>query len=68
MEKQRNRSEIEEQYTWDLTTIYESDEKLYEELEVAKNEVKEVVSYKCKIVSSAKNLLDFLRYILHHLL
>ena len=32
MEKQKTRSEIEEQYKWDLTTIYKSDELWYEDL------------------------------------
>jgi oligoendopeptidase F len=62
MEKQRKRNEIEEKYTWDLTTIFESDEKWYEELEKVSKEVKEIEKYKGNITTSAKNLLDFLRF------
>lgn len=62
MEKQRKREEIEEKYTWDLTTIFESDEKWYEELNKVSKEIKEIEKYRDNITTSAKNLLDFLRF------
>lgn len=62
MEKQKKRNEIEEKYTWDLTTIFTSDEEWYTELEKVSNEVKDIEKYKDNITTSAKNLLDFLRF------
>lgn len=60
MEKQRTRQEIEEQYKWDLTTIFKNDNEFNIELEVVKKEVETLKKYKGKIVKSAENLYDYL--------
>ena len=39
--KQKKRSEISDNYKWDLTTIYKSDEEFYKEYEITKNKVLE---------------------------
>ncbi len=62
MEKQRKREEIEEKYTWDLTTIYKSDEDWYDELNKVSKEVEEIPNFKGKIVSSSKDLLNYLKF------
>lgn len=62
MERQKTRKEIDEKYKWDLTTIYKNDEEWYDNLEIVKKEIKNILKYKGKIVSSAKNLLDYLKY------
>ena len=62
MEKQKTRDEIEEIYKWDLTPIYKSDELWYQDLEKAKEEIKKVTSYKDTFLTSASNLLSFLKY------
>ena len=60
MEKQRTRQEIEEQYKWDLTTIFKNDEKFSSELEFVKKEIETLKDYKGKIVDSAENLYKYL--------
>lgn len=60
MEKQRTRQEIEEQYKWDLTTIFKTDEDFRSELEVVKKEIETLKDYKGKIVDSAENLYKYL--------
>ena len=62
MENQRKREEIEEKYKWDLTTIYKSDEDFYKELNIVSKEIEKIPNYKNKIVSSAKNLLNYLKF------
>lgn len=60
MEKQRTRQEIEEQYKWDLTTIYKNDEEFKNELEVVKKEIEILKEYKGKIVETANKLYEYL--------
>lgn len=62
VKKQKIRSEIEEKYKWDLSAIYESDDKWYEDLDTISKEVEAVGDYKGKIVSSASNLLSYLEF------
>ena len=62
MEKQRKREEIEEKYKWDLTTIYKTDEDWYDELSKVSKELEKYEDYKGKIVSSAKDLLNYYRF------
>lgn len=62
MEKQRKREEIEEKYTWDLTTIYKTDEDWYDELSKVSKEIEKTTDFKGKIVSSAKDLLNYLQF------
>lgn len=60
MEKQRTRQEIEEQYKWDLTTIFKNDHEFNSELEIVKKEIEKLKDYKGKIVKSAENLYEYL--------
>lgn len=61
MEKQKLRSEISDEYKWDLKPIYQSDEDWYKDLEKAKNEIKKINNHK-NFLDSASNLLNFLKY------
>lgn len=60
MEKQKTRSEIEEKYKWDLTTIYETIEKYEQDIKIVKEEIEHVKKYKGKITLSAQNLYTYL--------
>lgn len=60
MEKQKTRSEIEEKYKWDLTTIFKTDEDWSNELENVKQELENVTNYKGNIINSSKNLYTYL--------
>ena len=60
MEKQKTRSEIDDKYKWDLTTIYKTEEILKKDLLEVEKELEHVNSYKGKIVVSAKNLYTYL--------
>lgn len=62
MEKQKTRDEIEEKYKWDLTTIFESDNDWYDELNIVSKEIEKIADFKGKIVSSAKDLLNYLKF------
>lgn len=62
MEKQKTREEIEEKYTWDLTTIFKSDNDWYDELNIVSKEIERIADFKGKIVSSAKDLLTYLKF------
>lgn len=62
MKKQRKREEFEEQYTWDLTTIFKDEESFLEELESAKSEIKRVEDFRGKITLSASHLLSYLQF------
>ena len=55
MAKQRN--EIEEKYTWDLSTIFPTDEAFEEELAQVSEEVKKAVSLAGHLLDSADSLL-----------
>ena len=62
MEKQKTRSEIEEQYKWDLTTIYKSDELWYKDLEKVSKETEKISEFRGNIVNSSSNLLKYLKF------
>ena len=57
----RNRDEIEVQYTWDLSRIYESDEAFEKALEDTKARIPEIAKYQGKISKDAKELLAYLK-------
>ena len=59
---QKKRIEIDDKYKWDLSTIFESEEKWYENLEIVSKEVEEVSSFKGNIVKSASNLLNYIEF------
>jgi len=56
------REEMDKQYTWDLTSIYNDDDKWYVDFEKVSKETLKVKEYKDKILSSAKTLLDYIEF------
>lgn len=58
------RSEIDNKYKWDLSTMYENDEAWENDFNYVKDKLTLVNNYKNSITSSNKNLLEFLRYYL----
>ena len=58
--KEKTRSEIEEKYKWDLTTIYENDEKWYKDFEYVVLEVNKIEDYKDSFLDSASKFLEFI--------
>lgn len=58
----KTRNEIEEQFKWDLSTIFKNDSEFEKEYDVIKNKINDIVSYKGKIVTSGRDLLDYLNY------
>ncbi len=57
-----SRSEINEQYRWDLSSIFENDEAFLAALENAKELPEKILSFQGTISQSAENLLAFLRF------
>ena len=57
----KNRDEIELQYTWDLTRMYESDEAFEAALENTKNSIPAIAEYQGKISKSAEALYAYLK-------
>ena len=53
------RSQISDEYKWDLKSVYNSTEEFKQAMEELKKLNDELVSFKGKIVSSAANLFDF---------
>lgn len=62
---QKRREEVEEKYKWDLTLIYKSDEKWYEDLNIVDKETEKISNFRGNIVNSAKNLLDYIEFSLN---
>ena len=66
MEKlQKKRSEINDNYKWDLTLIYKSDEQWYKDLKNVSNNIIKIKNYEGKIVKCADNLLEYLEFSLN---
>ena len=61
-QRQKTRSEIEEKYKWDLTSIYKDVDSWYEDYDLVSKEIKKVLEFKGNIVKSAKNLLDYIEF------
>lgn len=57
----KKRSEVEEQFTWNLKDLFISDEAFYEAYNAAKRFPKELQEFKGKLGSSANTLLDYYR-------
>lgn len=55
------RKDVKLEETWDLTTIYETDEKFWEVFEEANNSLKNIASYQNKLANSAEDLLDVIK-------
>lgn len=60
MSKQKKRSEIKEEDTWDLTLIYKNDSEFFKDLESLKEEIDSIKKYENHILDSANSLLSFL--------
>ena len=57
----KSREDIPEQYTWDLTTVYPTDEAFLAALEQAKAYPAQLADWQGKATASAENLLAYLR-------
>ena len=62
MEKQKLRSEIEDNYKWDLSLIYKDEEEFYKNLKEAEDHLEDILNYKGKIVTSSDNLYKFIKF------
>lgn len=58
--KQKLRSEIAKKDTWDLEVIYKNEEEFMKDYNSLKEEEKEILNYKGKLLKDAKTLLEFL--------
>ncbi len=56
-----SREEIDEQYLWDLSSIYENNEAFFAALEEAQSIPEQILKFRGKISQSAKELLGFLQ-------
>lgn len=60
MIKQKERCEIEEEYTWDLTKIFKNNDEYIKSLNDVRGEIGKITSFKEKILESSETLLSFL--------
>ena len=60
MKKQLTRNEVDGNYKWDLTKIYENDELWEKDYNKIKEEIKKITSFQGIFTKSAKNLYEFL--------
>ncbi len=58
--KQKIRSEIKEEDTWDLSFIFKDEKEFNNSLNEVKKDITKLTSFKGKLLSNAKTLLDFL--------
>ena len=54
----KKRSEIDDKYKWDLTKIFKDEKEVYNEIEIVKKEVEDVLKYKNHIMDSDINLYE----------
>ena len=59
MEKEKARSEISEQYKWDIEKVFSSDEEINDAIKDVTNLCTKLENYIDKIMTSGKNLYDF---------
>ena len=62
MSKVKLRSEISDEYKWDLTSIYKTDEDFYKDLKEVSNKSKEITKFKDTFTNSGKDLYDILKF------
>ena len=62
MNNQKKREELSNEFKWDLTKIYETDELWQKDYLLAKEEIKKVSNFKTDLLSNSKRLLEFLEY------
>lgn len=55
-----DRNSIPSEYKWDLDSIYKTKDAYYKDVELATNKIKEITSYKGRVLESSNNLLDVL--------
>ena len=60
--KQKNRSEIKIEDTWDLTYIFKNKEEFFESLKETEKIIPEISKYKGKLLENDKSLLEFLEF------
>ena len=60
--KQKLRSEIKKEDTWDLTYIFKNDDEFNKSLEKTREEIKKISEFKGKLLESSDILLSFLEY------
>lgn len=60
--KQLKRAEVDEKYKWDLTPIFEDKSHFYSYLKEVKENINEITNWQHKIVTSGKNMYDFLEF------
>jgi len=58
--KQKKRSEIKIEDTWDLTVIYKNEKEFFEDYQELEQEILEILEYKNHLLDSSKILLEFL--------
>lgn len=60
MEKQKLRSEIDDKYKWDLTSIFSSDDEFLNEIEILKEDVQKIKLYEDNFIKSGQKLYELL--------
>ena len=60
--KEKTRSEIDDKYKWDLTTIYKDDKAWEDDYLLAQNKINEIIDYKDSFLDNGTNLYNFLKY------
>ena len=55
-----DRKSIPENYKWDLDSLYKTTEEYYKDVEASNKILEKLKKYKCKVLASAKNLLNIL--------
>lgn len=61
MQKQKLRSEIDDKYKWDLTSIYKNDEEFLKEIDNISKEMQKIKLYQNDLMNNANNLYDCLK-------
>lgn len=61
MEKQKLRSEIDDKYKWDLSSIYKNDEEFLYELNKLQEDFKKINKYSSNMMDNAENLYNCLK-------
>ena len=61
MKKEKTRSEIEEKYKWDLTSLYKDEKAFDKDINEVNKLLKEIKNYKGKLTKSSENLYNYLK-------
>ena len=56
----KNRSEIDQEYLWDLSIVFKDDEEWYQTLSEVKEKIKQYETYQVTFMDSATNLYQLL--------